>query len=46
MFKMKPVQRTLLALSIAAALPFAALAQAKDPIKVGLVSSKSGVFAF
>lgn len=28
-----------------AAWPLAALAQAKDPVKVGLVSSKSGVFA-
>jgi branched-chain amino acid transport system substrate-binding protein len=45
MFKMKPVHRALVALSFVAALPFSALAQAKDPIKVGLVSSKSGVFA-
>ncbi len=45
MFKLKPLQRTLAALTLAAALPMAAQAQAKDPVKVGLVSSKSGVFA-
>lgn len=38
-------RRTLVALALAAALPGVALAQAKDPVKVGLVSSKSGVFA-
>jgi branched-chain amino acid transport system substrate-binding protein len=38
-------RRTLLALALATALPTVALAQAKDPVKVGLVSSKSGVFA-
>jgi branched-chain amino acid transport system substrate-binding protein len=38
-------RRTLVALALAAALPGIALAQAKDPVKVGLVSSKSGVFA-
>jgi branched-chain amino acid transport system substrate-binding protein len=45
MFKMKSPRRALLALALTAALPMAALAQAKDPVKVGLVSSKSGVFA-
>lgn len=45
MFKMKFPRRALLALALTAALPMAALAQAKDPVKVGLVSSKSGVFA-
>lgn len=42
MFKLKPLQRTLMALTLAASLPLAAQAQAKDPVKVGLVSSKSG----
>lgn len=37
--------RTAAALALAAAFPFAASAQAKDPARVGLVSSKSGVFA-
>lgn len=45
MFKLKPLQRTLLALTLATALPLAAQAQGKEPVKVGLVSSKSGVFA-
>ncbi|MDR3370461.1 ABC transporter substrate-binding protein [Rhodoferax sp.] len=45
MFKMKPLQRTLAALTLVAALPMTAMAQVKDPVKVGLVSSKSGVFA-
>ncbi|MEJ8814031.1 ABC transporter substrate-binding protein [Variovorax ureilyticus] len=31
--------------ALAAVVPFAALAQSKEPVKVGLVSSKSGVFA-
>ncbi|BDT68465.1 leucine-, isoleucine-, valine-, threonine-, and alanine-binding protein [Comamonadaceae bacterium OS-1] len=37
--------RILAALSLTAALPLAALAQGKEPVKIGLVSSKSGVFA-
>lgn len=45
MFKLKPLQHTLMALALAASVPMAAHAQAKDPVKVGLVSSKSGVFA-
>ncbi len=45
MFKMKPLQRSLAALALVAALPLAAQAQGKEPVKVGLVSSKSGVFA-
>ena len=45
MFKMKTIQRSLAAAALIAALPMAAMAQAKDPVKVGLVSSKSGVFA-
>lgn len=45
MFKMKPMQRTLAALVLVTALPLAALAQGKEPVKVGLVSSKSGGFA-
>lgn len=45
MFKLKPLQRTLAALALTVALPMTATAQAKDPVKVGLVSSKSGIFA-
>ncbi|MGE8367818.1 ABC transporter substrate-binding protein [Cupriavidus sp.] len=48
MFKMNPLQRTLSSLSVLAvmaALPPATLAQGKEPVKVGLVTSKSGVFA-
>ena len=37
--------RILAALALTAALPLAALAQGKEPVKIGLVSSKSGVFA-
>ena len=45
MFKMKSLQRSMALIALVSALPFAALAQVKDPVKVGLVSSKSGVFA-
>jgi branched-chain amino acid transport system substrate-binding protein len=45
MFTLKTLPRTLAALALSAALPLAAQAQGKDPVKVGLVSSKSGVFA-
>ena len=45
MFKMKTIQRSLAAAALIAALPMAALAQGKEPVKVGLVSSKSGVWA-
>ena len=45
MFKMKTLQRSLAAVALAGLLPFAAMAQGKEPVKVGLVSSKSGVFA-
>jgi branched-chain amino acid transport system substrate-binding protein len=48
MFKIKPLQRSVAALAslvVCGALPFAAMAQGKEPVKVGLVSSKSGVFA-
>ncbi len=45
MFKMKPLQRTIAALALTAVMPLAVLAQGKEPVKVGLVSSKSGVFA-
>ena len=45
MFKMKTIQRSLAAAALIAALPMAAVAQGKEPVKVGLVSSKSGVFA-
>ncbi len=45
MFKMKTLPRALAGLALVTALPLAALAQGKEPVKVGLVSSKSGVFA-
>lgn len=45
MFAMKKMQKALAGVVLIAALPLAAMAQAKDPVKVGLVSSKSGVFA-
>lgn len=38
-------RRALAAAALCAALPLGAWAQAKDPVRVGLVSSKSGVFA-
>ncbi|GLS13693.1 MULTISPECIES: ABC transporter substrate-binding protein [Hydrogenophaga] len=45
MFKLTPLSRVLAGAALIAVLPLNAAAQAKDPIKVGLVSSKSGVFA-
>lgn len=45
MFTMKTLPRALAVLALTTALPLAALAQGKEPVKVGLVSSKSGVFA-
>jgi branched-chain amino acid transport system substrate-binding protein len=42
---MNPLSRRLAALALISALPLAALAQGKEPVKIGLVSSKSGVFA-
>ncbi len=41
----KALQQTFTALTISMALPFAVWAQGKEPVKVGLVTSKSGVFA-
>lgn len=45
MFKMKQLQQSLAGLVLMAALPLSAMAQGKEPVKVGLVSSKSGVWA-
>lgn len=45
MFKLKSLQHALAGALLVAALPLAAQAQGKEPVKVGLVSSKSGVFA-
>lgn len=45
MFKMKKIQAALAGVALVAALPLGVIAQGKDPVKVGLVSSKSGVFA-
>lgn len=41
----KLTRRALAAAAVLCALPPAALAQAKDPVRIGLVSSRSGVFA-
>ncbi|MYZ50597.1 ABC transporter substrate-binding protein [Malikia spinosa] len=45
MYKLKSLQHSLAGILLVAALPLAAQAQGKEPVKVGLVSSKSGVFA-
>lgn len=45
MFRLNTLTRLLAGAALVAALPLSALAQGKEPIKVGLVSSKSGVFA-
>lgn len=45
MFERRTLARMIAGAAIAAALPIAATAQGKEPVKVGLVSSKSGVFA-
>lgn len=41
----KSIKNSLLCAVVALALPITALAQGKEPVKIGLVSSKSGVFA-
>lgn len=45
MFKLNPLQRAMIAVSLAACVPLAAQAQGKEPVKIGLVASKSGVQA-
>ena len=45
MFKIKTLQSALISATLIAALPLSALAQGKEPVKIGLLSSKSGVFA-
>jgi branched-chain amino acid transport system substrate-binding protein len=45
MFKMKKIQAVVAGVAFVATLPLSVLAQGKEPVKVGLVSSKSGVFA-
>lgn len=40
-----PSRRAIAVAALCAALPLGASAQAKDPVRIGLVSSKSGVFA-
>lgn len=45
MLKLNALYRSLAGIALVAALPLAAQAQDKEPVKVGLVSSKSGVFA-
>ncbi|MFM2427521.1 MAG: hypothetical protein RL707_1348, partial [Pseudomonadota bacterium] len=41
----KKIYQLLASAALVTALPLSALAQGKEPVKVGLVSSKSGVFA-
>jgi len=43
--KHKKIYQLLASAALVTALPLSALAQGKEPVKVGLVSSKSGVFA-
>lgn len=43
--KLKKIKAALVMLAFASVFPMGAMAQSKDPVKVGLVSSKSGVFA-
>jgi branched-chain amino acid transport system substrate-binding protein len=45
MFTLKTLQRSLAGVMLVAAMPLAVMAQNKDPVRIGLVSSKSGVFA-
>ena len=45
MLKSKLFKRSLVVLAICALVPVGAMAQKKDPVMVGLVSSKSGTFA-
>lgn len=45
MFKLTPLSRLLAGAALIAVLPLNAAAQAKEPVKVGLVSSKSGNFS-
>ena len=45
MYHLKSIQRSLAALAMISAMPFSVMAQAKDPAKVALISSKSGVWA-
>lgn len=45
MFKRRILNQMLAVASMAAALPLTAMAQGKDPVKVGLVTSKTGVWA-
>ncbi len=45
MFERRTLARMIAAATIASTLPIAASAQSREPVKVGLVSSKSGVFA-
>ena len=41
----KKIYQLMASAALVTALPLSALAQGKEPVKVGLVSSKSGVFA-
>ena len=43
--KLKPLQRSIAAFALCAVLPFGVMAQKKDPVQIGLVTSKSGTFA-
>lgn len=45
MFKTSRIQQMLAGMVLVAALPLTAVAQGKEPVKIGLVTSKSGPFA-
>ena len=45
MFKTSRIQQMLAGVVLVAALPLTAVAQGKEPVKIGLVTSKSGPFA-
>ena len=45
MLKIKKINTILAGVALSVTLPLSVVAQGKDPVRVGLVSSKSGVFA-
>ena len=45
MFRISKIQQLLAGMALVATLPLTVAAQAKDPVKIGLVTSKSGAFS-